>query len=77
MTLRSPFRWLAKLFKEWNTKFLLKSSLNSAKIDLATGCLTIYLSRLSLTKLLISSKVSILVIVDSLIKSKEKKKVSK
>lgn len=36
-----------------------------------------YLSRLSLTKLLISSKVSILVIVDSSIKSREKKKVFK
>jgi len=63
-----------KLFKELNPKNILGSSLNSAKIDLAAGCLTSYASRLSATKLLILYRLSKYLVVDSSIKSKEKRK---
>jgi hypothetical protein len=46
-------------------------------MDLAAGCLILYTLRLSKTKLFILSIFSKLVLEDSSIKSKEKKKVSK
>lgn len=78
ITWRSPFKCAAKLFKDENSKFLLGSSLYSAIIVLAAGCFTINLSRFSLTNSFSSSKLIKLVLLgDSLIRSKEKKKVSK